>query len=136
MGCKFSLLKNATLDNTPLWSLKDQIHNVKVLKVYDVDTIWIAIRINFRIYKLKVRMYGIDTPEMKPPKNIDNRTDILIAANAAREMTMLYFENKPEIFKIGVEGLDKYGRWLITETELNEELIKGRLAKEYHGGTK
>ena len=68
MGCKFSLLKNATIDNTTLWSLKNQTHYVKVLKVYDGDTIWIAIRINFKIYKLKVRMYGIDTPEMKPPK--------------------------------------------------------------------
>ena len=112
--------------------------NVRLHSVYDGDTIKV-VYYNKQIEEpviVSCRLKGIDTPEMKPPKNIDNRTDILIAANAAREMTMLYFENKPEIFKIGVEGLDKYGRWLITETELNEELIKGRLAKEYHGGTK
>ena len=82
------------------------------------------------------RLKGIDTPEMKPPKNIENRNDILIKAHAAREITANYFQNKNEIFGIHVEGLDKYGRWLITEKQLNDTLIQDSLAVEYKGGTK
>jgi endonuclease YncB( thermonuclease family) len=145
MGCKFSLLKNATLDNTPLWSLKDQIHYVKVLKVYDGDTIWIAIRINFTIYKLKVRMYGIDTPEMKPLKTQKNRDKEIAAAKKAKKFLADLVDQK--VIKMKCGEWDKYGRLLGTliikgnglcssEINVNELMIKEGHAKAYFGGTK
>tara|TARA_B100001094_G_C17707039_1_gene565466 strand:+ start:151 stop:474 length:324 start_codon:yes stop_codon:yes gene_type:complete len=106
--------------------------------VYDGDTVKV-IYYNKYINEpviVSCRLKGIDTPEIKPPKNIENRNDILIKANAAREMTEVYFQNKEEIFNIYVEGLDKYGRWLITEEDLNKSLIDNNLAKKYDGGKK
>jgi len=145
MGCKFSLLKNATIDNTSLWSLKNQIHYVKVLKVYDGDTIWIAIRINFKIYKLKVRMYGIDTPEMKPLKTQKNRDQEIAAAKKAKKFLADLVDQRVVKMKCG--EWDKYGRLLGTliikgnglcssEINVNELMIKKGHAKSYFGGTK
>ena len=140
MGCKFSSLKNATLDNTPLWSLNNQIHYVKVLKVYDGDTIWIAIRINFIIYKLKVRLFGIDTPEMKPPKSQPDREQEKAKAREAKQFVETIILNKH--IRLHVDGMDKYGRWLVrvacpdTGSDLGEMLLAQGHAYRYDGGTK
>ena len=41
----YSLIyKNCTFENTPIWSLKDKEIFVKVLKVYDGDTVWVALK--------------------------------------------------------------------------------------------
>ena len=45
MGFQNSKLKNATLENTPEWNLGTKPCRVKVLKVYDGDTIWVAIKL-------------------------------------------------------------------------------------------
>ncbi len=145
MGCKFSLLKNATLNNTPLWSLNNHIHYVKVLKVYDGDTIWIAIRINFKIYKLKVRLSGIDTPEMKPLKIQKDRDIEIAAAKKAKNFLADLVDQK--VIKMKCGEWDKYGRLLGTliikgngicssEIDVNQLMIKEGHAKPYFGGTK
>ena len=145
MGCKLTLLKNATFDNTPLWSLNNQIHYVKVLKVYDGDTIWIAIRINFIIYKIKVRLSGIDTPEMKPPKNQKNRNEEINAAKKSKKFLADLVDKK--VIKMKCGEWDKYGRLLGTliikgnnlcssEINVNKLMIEKGHAKEYFGGTK
>ena len=127
--------------NTQNCKMHNKLHfhiNVRLHSVYDGDTIKV-IYFNKQIEEpviVSCRLKGIDTPEMRPPKNIENRNDILIKAHAAREVTANYFQNKNEIFGIHVEGLDKYGRWLITEKQLNDTLIQDRLAVEYNGGTK
>jgi endonuclease YncB( thermonuclease family) len=112
--------------------------NVRLHSVYDGDTIKV-IYYNKQVEEpviVSCRLKGIDTPEIRPPKNIDNRNDILVKAQIAKEATSKYFQHKDEIFGIQVEGLDKYGRWLITEQPLNDELIRDGLAVEYDGGTK
>ena len=127
--------------NTQNCKMHNKLHfhiNVRLHSVYDGDTIKV-IYFNKQIEEpviVSCRLKGIDTPEMRPPKNIENRNDILIKAHAAREVTANYFQNKNEIFGIHVEGLDKYGRWLITEKQLNDTLIQDSLAVEYYGGTK
>ena len=106
---------------------------MRLHSVYDGDTIKV-VYYNKNIQEpviVSCRLKGIDTPEIKPPKNLENRNDIIIRANIAKEMTQNYFQNKDEIFSINVEGLDKYGRWLITEYDLNKELIRDNLAVEY-----
>lgn len=111
--------------------------NVRLHSVYDGDTIKV-IYYNKQIEEPVIvgcKLKGIDTPEMRPPKNIENRNDILVKGQLAKEVTSKYFQHKNEVFGIQVEGLDKSGRWLITEQTLNDELIRDGLAA-HDGGTK
>ena len=57
-------------DDVKFFDLKDQTFNAKVVDVYDGDTCSIVIRLNNEWTKFKVRAYGYDTPEMKPPKDL------------------------------------------------------------------
>tara|TARA_A100001015_G_scaffold164873_1_gene183306 strand:- start:53 stop:505 length:453 start_codon:yes stop_codon:yes gene_type:complete len=144
MGCYYSLLyKNKTFENTMNWSLKDKIFYVKVLKVYDGDTIWITIRLNMKIYKIKTRLYGIDTPEIKPLKSMPNRDKEISKAKESKKFLEDLVLNK--IIKIKCGNWDKYGRLLITifinnnlcsEINLNDLMVEKGLAKKYFGGTK
>tara|TARA_A100001015_G_C14934980_1_gene690047 strand:- start:883 stop:1317 length:435 start_codon:yes stop_codon:yes gene_type:complete len=143
MGCYYSFLyKNYNFDNTPTWSLKGKKIKVKVLKVYDGDTIWIALKLKGKIYKLKIRLYGIDTPEMKPPKNqVDRDKEI---AEAKKSKTFLSDLVLNKIITIKCGDWDKYGRLLATlyinnycsNIDVNKLMIEKGLAKEYFGGTK
>lgn len=120
MGCKFSKCDNCSLterhlrasnyDNTPTFTLSRKKQKCKVLKVYDGDTIWVAISINGSIVKFNCRMLGYDSPEMKPLKSINNRDEIIEAAKKAKE----YIESliKDAIVDISFSGFDKYGRAL------------------------
>jgi len=145
MGCYYSYLyKNVNLENTKLWSLKGKKMWIKVLKVYDGDTIWIAIKINRSIYKLSARLYGIDTPEMKPLKNKINRDIEIKNAKKAKEFLSNLVLNKVILIECG--KWDKYGRLLITlflkngicspDININKLMISKGHAKEYFGGTK
>ena len=144
MGCYYSLLyKNKTFENTENWSLKDKIFYVKVLKVYDGDTIWITIRLNMKTFKIKTRLFGIDTPEIKPLKSIPNRDKEIYEAKKSKKFLEDCVLNK--IIKIKCGNWDKYGRLLITifinnnlcsEINLNDLMVEKGLAKKYFGGTK
>ena len=109
--------------------------NVRLHSVYDADTIKV-IYYNKQIEEpviVSCKLKGIDAPEMRPPKNTENRNDILVKGQLAKEVTSQYFQHKNEIFGIQVEGLDKSGRWLITEQSLNDELIRDGLAAPIWG---
>ena len=69
MGLSNSKLNKATMKNTPEWNLNNRKFKAKVLKVYDGDTLWAAIYLERKVYRMKIRLAGIDTPEMKPPKD-------------------------------------------------------------------
>ena len=146
MGFQNSKLKNATLENTPEWNLGTKPYYVKVLKVYDGDTIWVAIKLKGCIFKIKVRLYGIDTPEMKPPRSKLNREEEIKKAKEARDYLASLINNKMIILKS--EGFGKYGRVLgklylkrgcfckTTYFDVNEEMINKGYATEYYGGIK
>ena len=59
MGNKINKLKYATYDNTPTWSLNNTFTQVKVIKIYDGDTIWIAMYMKGKIYKLKASKWEL-----------------------------------------------------------------------------
>ena len=49
----------------------------KVLSIYDGDTITIGCKVWGKYFKLKIRMFGYDSPEMKPPKrSTENKKSI------------------------------------------------------------
>lgn len=110
----------------------------RVIKVYDADTITIASKLpydNSPMYRLSVRLNGIDTPEVKGKGVLDEEKE---AAKIARDFVSNLVLNK--YVKLENIQSEKYGRILadvyIGDVNLNELLIKQRYAVSYDGGTK
>ena len=110
----------------------------RVIKVYDADTITIASKLPFDdspMYRLSVRLNGIDTPEMKGTDISDEEKE---AAKHARDFVSNMVINK--YVKLENIESEKYGRILadvyIGNVHLNEILLKERYAIKYDGGTK
>jgi endonuclease YncB( thermonuclease family) len=110
----------------------------RVIKVYDADTITIASKLPYDdspMYRLSVRLNGIDTPEMKGKGILDEEKE---AAKMAREFVSNLVLNKFVTLQ-NIES-EKYGRILadvyIGNIHLNEILLKERYAVKYDGGTK
>jgi endonuclease YncB( thermonuclease family) len=110
----------------------------RVIKVYDADTITIASRLPYDtspIYRLSVRLSGIDTPEIKG-KNVSEEEKQ--SAKIARDFVAGFVLNK----FVRLENIqsEKYGRILadvyLGDIHVNELLIKERYAVKYDGGTK
>lgn len=110
----------------------------RVIKVYDADTLTIASKLPYDespLYRLSVRLNGIDTPEMKGKDVSIEEKD---AAKAAREFVYKLVFNK--FVRLENIETEKYGRILadvyIGDINLNELLLKERYAIKYDGGTK
>lgn len=110
----------------------------KVIKVYDGDTITIASKLPYDespLYRLSVRLNGIDTPEIKGKDITDEEKEY---AKYARDFVSNLVLNKYVILK-NIKS-EKYGRILadvyIEDLHLNSLLVKERYAVNYNGGTK
>jgi micrococcal nuclease len=108
----------------------------QVIKVYDGDTITIASKLPFEnspLYRLSVRLNGIDTPEIKG-KTPDEKQ---AALNARDALSNLIMNKVVELRNIESE---KYGRILsdvyLGELHINQWLIENRYAVAYSGGNK
>jgi micrococcal nuclease len=110
----------------------------RVIKVYDADTITIASKLPHHespMYRLSVRLNGIDTPEMKGKGVSDEEKE---AAKVARDFVSNLVLNK--FVRLENVQSEKYGRILadvfLGDLHLNELLITHRYAVRYDGGTK
>ena len=110
----------------------------RVIKVYDADTITIASKLPYEespMYRLSVRLNGIDTPEIKGKGISEEEKE---AAKIARDYVSNLVLNK--VVRLENIESEKYGRILadvfIGDIHLNELLIKERYAVSYDGGTK
>ena len=159
MGCKFSKCDNCSLkernlrattfNSTPTFTLPRKKQKCKVLKIYDGDTIWVAIYLNGSIVKFNCRMLGYDSPEMRPLKTTKKRDKIIEDAKKAK--TYLESLIKDAIVDISFSGFDKYGRALssvyIPDPDSNKILCPNKICVNdlmvrkgygynYMGGTK
>lgn len=78
-------LESATFDSVPYFSLEGNSYTGKVVDVYDGDTLTVLTNIDNRLVKLRCRIAGVDTPEMKPPKDAADRNKIKETARQARD---------------------------------------------------
>jgi len=140
-------LHKRTNENTELYSLEGRRFRAKVVDVYDGDTITVVFKLNGSYVKYKVRMYGYDSPEMKPSKKLLNRIDIIANAKYAKLKLSNKILNKTVILQC--LDWDKYGRLLATvflqhsryfvcttDENINNWMVEEGLGKLYFGGKK
>lgn len=144
---------------TPNWTLEGKEMWVRVVDVYDADTITLILPLEFGYYKFSCRVYGIDTSEIKS-KLEDNKITANKAKNRmielcgikniqldkvySRKETQAILNSDIYIVYIKCREWDKYGRLLIdvyndiynSRVNLAEILIREKLAYAYFGGTK
>ena len=145
MFCCFKKVFKLNNEKTSKYDLDNISANCYVKSVYDGDTITILLPIKQHIYnminkneiellsddfkdkyielkKIKLRLYGIDTPEMRPLKSLPNREEHIKKAKDAKQ----FLENLilDKVIKINFFKNDKYGRPLATlfikEININE----------------
>ena len=134
---KYQLSKKTT-ENTPKYEFKDITKLCRVIDVYDGDTITVAIKLEKTIWKAKIRMYGYDSPEMKPLKKLKNREEIKKSAAVSKLALQSKIYNK--IVSADLKGFDKYGRLLAiinyNNENINKYMIENEYGYDYFGGTK
>mmetsp|Transcript_3567 Transcript_3567/g.4771 ORF Transcript_3567/g.4771 Transcript_3567/m.4771 type:complete len:161 (+) Transcript_3567:110-592(+) len=130
------------------FTLKDVKTHARVLSVYDGDTCTLGFKWLGKYFKVKVRMYGYDSPEMRPRKNQENREEEIKAAKLAKEY--LIGVTKDQILWAHFLDFDKYGRPLVTlylnqymfcclgnnKENINEMMVESGHGYPYKGGTK
>lgn len=137
------LLEGLSLKDIPeLYSLKGKNKWARVISVYDGDTLNVVFFVGSELQQHKFRLYGIDTPEMRPLKSIENRAEIIEAAKKAK----VYLESLvlDKVVFIRFREEEKYGRLMgeiyfdeSTECKsVNHMMVENKFAKEYFGGSK
>lgn len=108
----------------------------KVIKVYDGDTITIAGKLPYSespVYRIAVRLNGIDTPEIKG--QTQKEKDL-----AKHIRNTLHDKIFDKIVELKNTSSEKYGRLLadvyLDGISINEWLIDQGFAVKYNGGTK
>lgn len=148
-------------DNYGNFNLENIKGKFYVESVYDGDTITVLVPTKLSIYnmdssntvdldsntnkeekivlnKIRVRLYGIDTPELRPKKTLPNRDEHIAKAKEARDFLSGLVLNK--IIRIEFLSNDKYGRPLVkiynNNICFNDLITEKGYAKKYDGGTK
>jgi endonuclease YncB( thermonuclease family) len=113
-----------------------QLHYVKVIKVYDGDTITVASKIpdtNLPIYRFSVRLRNIDSPEIKGHTETEKKLAI-VSRDALRKLI------GDKIIILKNIGIEKYGRLLadiyLDDLYVNDWMLENNYAIPYDGGKK
>lgn len=125
-------LNDCTCENTKPFELNNMRVNAKILDVYDGDTVTAAFEtLGAGIYSHKIRMLGIDTPEIRT-KNLREKGEGLKAKEYLKDLLL----NK--IVTLDIKSADKYGRVLATifvdTLDINEHMVNAGYARKYDGG--
>ena len=124
------------------FDLRERKITAKVLSVYDGDTITIGYKFRGIYWKSPLRIYGIDTPELKPRRQGRSEESILhekALAEAARDYLSGRVLGKLITVKFNKSN-DKYGRLLGSVFLGNENVAETMIGLghgyEYGGGKK
>ena len=125
------------------YTLEGEIHLTKIVKCYDGDTVHCIFKHDGQYKKFHMRLYGYDSYEMKPSKQIlePKRTELKNKAIMAKTRLESLILNK-NVYLYCLE-FDKYGRILgnikINKDDLNtvnDIMINEDHGYPYFGGTK
>lgn len=125
---------------TPMFSFDGEVHLAKVVDCYDGDTVKCVFKHNGKYQRFSVRMYGYDTPEMRPSTKIpkEERDSIIKSAHEAKERLCELILNK--FVTLECKQFDKYGRLLgvlnIDDMCVNDKMVEEGHGKPYFGKTK
>jgi endonuclease YncB( thermonuclease family) len=145
-------------ENTPAFTLQDNIYTAKVIDIYDGDSVTCAFNIFDKYYKFNVRLAGIDTCELKSKNReqglrarmrlyelVTGRDSVGIDINIARKNLRQKMKESKCLVTLRCGSFDKYGRllgWLynIEDIELqksfNDTLVSEKHAYPYFGEKK
>jgi endonuclease YncB( thermonuclease family) len=154
MGCIFAkqenkkqidrlILEQSTYETTDLPTYN--FTEAKVIKVYDGDTFWISAWYNNNLCRFKVRLYGVDCPELRGTKGKEKEKALeakkFVMDTVLDKLVNITVLNNKKVCNKKIT--EKYGRLLAKVypngfhyPDLSTMLIKQGLAKEYYGGTK
>tara|TARA_A100001015_G_C14970101_1_gene704720 strand:- start:1007 stop:1441 length:435 start_codon:yes stop_codon:yes gene_type:complete len=132
---------NQQTNDLPLYQLNGTFR-CKVVDVYDGDTVTIVLYNKLGFEKHKLRMYGYDSPEIKPKLDKENREEEIEKAKLAKQCMIDLVLDK--IVSFESMGYDKYGRLLgklfltnyCSNSEVNQYMIDHGHGYPYFGGTK
>lgn len=132
---------------TPVMSIQEMSQNAvdfvvpinsgHCISVYDGDTITITSNLNINgnniLYKFKIRIRGIDCPEIRTSNTIEKK-QALIAKDAVYKLCY------GKLVVLKNVGSDKYGRVLadvfVDNINVGQHLLDNMLAVKYDGKTK
>lgn len=141
MGLCFSCFYINQLQNVDssvrLFSFDGYKTQGKVVYVYDGDTVHIVIPLKEtnQLVKIKTRLNGIDTPEMRVP---EQKQQAIKAKSRLNEL----LQETQYLVNVHCGNFDKYGRVLVDiyspkyDLSINQILVNEGYAYEYHGKTK
>lgn len=137
-----ALYGNCNDSNTPFVTYDHIKQMVKILRIVDGDTVDIAMGSeDRRVFKYRVRLYGIDTPEKRPSKANADRDKEMEAARVSKDSLMGMFQKSGNYATVKLYKPDKYGRLLGTfydknGVDLNQWMVDQGYAVAYFGKTK
>lgn len=137
MFCNYLFFFNKfnNIDPKNLKHFVPKIKKCKVIKVYDGDTITVAayLKGDSQCYKFKVRLNGIDSPELRG-SNENEKKHAVISRDVLSDKIL------NNIVTLDIKGTEKYGRLLADViydgTNMNEWMINNGYAVKYDGGKK
>lgn len=125
-------LKDCTMENTTPFVFNNMRVRAKILDVYDGDTVTAAFEtLGAGIYTHKIRMLGIDTPEIRT-KSVQEKKAGVKAKEYLQDLIL------DKIVMLHIKSSDKYGRILATifvdKLDVNEHMVTAGHARVYDGG--
>lgn len=129
--------------NTSFFNFNNEIHLAKIVECYDGDTVYCIFKHDKKYTKFKIRMYGYDSPEMRPSKKIPEAERIIIKQNALLAKKRIEELILDKCVYLYCMEFDKYGRLLGNiklnqkdEKTINDIMINEGYGSPYYGGTK
>lgn len=120
-------------NNAPRMEKKSLRLCMKIVDVYDGDTVTVVCIVNNCSVRWRCRLQGFDAPEMRSKDNEEKQRAIL-----ARDFLKSILPKK--VFYGTCNGLDKYGRLLlnikVNNVDISQIMIEKGHAYAYDGGKK
>lgn len=126
-----SVLEAADMAGVPKWEYEPEGNLIRVASVYDGDTLTGVCLLGGQLRAIKIRLLGIDCPEMRG-RGIAEKNAAIAVRDVVRSLCV------DQVCQVAPHGSDKYGR-LIAEVflpfgrDLSAALLTNGLGKPYGG---